>query len=634
MAFDLASAKDDSGGFDLSSAYDPDEKSPRRDDFSRMEEPTFVDRAALATDKVLTNLGEAMPDFLPSRQDIVNLAGGMSEMGGLLRNSPRAQNAGVQQDAGWTTAGRVLDPVANTVGAKVFQGAALGGRLLDLSKNASRIFAGGASGGTVGAMNGTPVEGAAIGMALPPAFQALGNLGMKAYATARNLAAGAEGNAINYLHKVFGGDQARVADALESLKGFLPGERPTAGLAAVSTGQPITALKSLETGARSRIPQEFNVIDDANAAARAKPLDEMADPGRRYFDRATGTTPPSELEAIRSQMADPLYVMAGKDRVPLSPEINALLQGPEMQSAVRRGTGGFQQGQINAGSGAIPGMRLGVPTPQATPLGGMPDAPFMPDHGDIPVQQLMLVKAELSKQIDGLKNAVDSAGRERLGRLLDARSQLDGQMRAASGGYGVATDIYRNASLPIHQADAAETLLQALRSPSGAEREAAFLTARQNSAQTVRKATGDNRFASVEDLFGGDKTRQILDPLGKSVRREADYARLPAPQGSLPELASTLTKVEGASVPWFSPIVTASRHVAKQLGMNTDDAAQMIIDKATTDPKALATLLKQIPPKDRGEAMQYFFQKMRDASNSNSVMGVAAGQSAQMVGQE
>lgn len=470
---------------------------------------------------------------------------------------------------------------------------------------------------------------AAIGAAVPFAAPFAGKLADALVQKGQQLARGAQGQAIDYLRKVFPDNWQEVVSRLKDLRGFLPGEQPTAGMAAVSGDTPIVALKALQEGAESRIPQPFAEIQQMNQSARVAPLEEMAHVGRRYPGEAM-----SEAEALRAQVTDPLYRIAGENRIPLDERVAAILRGEEAAQALRKGETSFQQAQMNAvGGGATPpiGKIRGAKT-DTTPVVSEYRSPwelppigetstFMPDLGSRSVNELQRVKNSLTKQIDALSSATDSEGKLKLAQLIEARTQLNEAMRQ-SGNYALASDIFKNYSAPQNRAQVSEVLLNALRAPTGNERISAFLSAMKNAPQTVKKAGGP-RFKDFEQVYTPDQMQKVIRPLERSISREAEYAALQAPQSSLPKLEGALSGLEHITPPIFMPIVTAARTLAKRLGADTDEAAQLVIDRAMTDPRELAKLIEATPPTQRSAVMNGI-RKLAASRQTGAVVGATA----------
>ncbi len=591
------------------------------------EPESFVDRTALATDKVLKNLGGVLPDFLPSRQQLVDVAAGASEMGGMLRNAPRLQN--VATESGARTVGRLLDPVSGVVGAKAYQAATMIPKVAKLGAINQGVVGGTAAGGAVGAMSGEPVEGAVMGGVMGGAIPGLSFLGGKAYDLASRIMYGAEGQVVDYLNKVFGGNRERVAQTLDELKALVPGEQPTTGLGAVSGPQLVPELKALSEGARKRLGAIFANRELENQAARSAPLEEIALPARRYFDADTGAVGLSQAEALRKQVTDPLYRIANPDQVALNPQLRAVLEAQQVAPLTSRAEGSIGQARANMGAGgrSAPAQGGAGYVPEGpNSFGMMPDTPFMPQDPTRTIGELQRVKDELSKRIKDIANASDTPSVTLRNQLIDARRQLTDSMKTQSGSYAMANQIFKNLSGAQNQGEVADVLLKALRSPTNVEREASFLRALQEAPQTLTKA-GQKGTQDIREVMTPDQMREVINPITRSVRREADYDKLRASGESLPEMKGTLAKIEESSPPLLNRAVSIVRSAMKGIGAETDEAAQALLDRATLDPKELAGLLRRTPPAQRSELMNYVFRRNKELQQNPQVMGAMVGAS-------
>mgnify|MGYP003439612354 CR=1 FL=1 len=571
---------------------------------------------------------------LPSfPQEVVNLAAGASEMGGLLRDAPRLQN--VATEDGWRTAGRILDPTAAVVGMKGFQAAQqlpkLGAALEGISPLAARIrpmldkvtgvatatplrqsvVGGAGAGAAVGALQGEPLEGAAMGAAMGAAFRPLELLGAKAYELAANVKAGAEGQVVNYLNKVFPDNKQAVVDALGQLRALVKGEQPTAGLAATIDPERALLLKTLEEQARSRNPQAFIGRDIASQSARVSPLDEMAAPGQRYFDPDTGRVGLSEAEAFRKQVTDPLYTKANPQMVEIPPSLISALEGAQAAPVAARGERAIQQTAANVGG--VPSMREATIPKGPDVLGMIPEGtPFMPQNPSRMVSDLQKIKNELSEKIKALDRATDAPSVTMRNNLVNVRRQLTSQMEGQSGQYKLATDIYRNLSQPQNQAEVAQVLRDALESPTGVERLSTFLAARKNAPQTIKRAGGDPRYSAIEEIMTPEQM-QTIGGITRSVQREAEYAGLKAPREALPEFKNVWQSLEEMTPAFLKTVITAARKGLQTKGGKVATEADAILDAAAADPQLMMKLLNSVPPKDRNELANALFARVKQA---------------------
>jgi hypothetical protein len=70
------------------------------------------------------------------------------------------------------------------------------------------------------------------------------------------------------------------------------------------------------------------------------------------------------------------------------------------------------------------------------------------------------------------------------------------------------------------------------------------------------------------------------------------------------------------------------RNVSKRLGLETDEQAIALVNKATTDPAFFAQLIRDTPPKDRNKLINLLrsdLPKMLEQYGGGVVQGGAAG---------
>jgi|GEM_PF-4087408 len=494
-----------------------------------------------------------------------------------------------------------------------------------------RSTAGAATGGAASALVNPEhaATGAAFGAAAPPVLGVAGWGANKLYEGGRNLLAGKEGQVLNYLDKVFpGGLEARkkIAVELMKLKSRVTGERPTSGMAAVSGDVPIPALKAMEEGARARpeMAQAFAARDAANEAARARPLEAIAAVGRRP---QVGQNMPEQLsraEATRKTATAPMYKLAEKDVVVVDDTLNEILGGAQVQDAANRAGLGLRQAVTNA---LVAGKQPpgGITRGTVTPAYSLPEWAMEPmveqavKPTTVTVDLLRRFKAEIGKDISNLKGVTDEAGKTKLAQLTTANSQLDKWIRANSKAYGAAQDTYKLLSEPQNQADVAEALLNALRSPLGIERKAAFANAYRDAARTIQNKAGVPRFEQIGQVMSPTQKRMI-DATQASISREAKYAALDAKQSILPEMSSTLDVIE-QNVPGFlNKVVTATRKGLIRAGGQLDKESQVIVDRLMLEPKELAAFIVKKTPAEQDQIARYFAGKVNEGAIVNSIV--------------
>jgi hypothetical protein len=238
------------------------------------------------------------------------------------------------------------------------------------------------------------------------------------------------------------------------------------------------------------------------------------------------------------------------------------------------------------------------------PQGPMGGTPFQAPYTQLPmrsIDDLQRAKNYLTKEIDSLSNATDSAGLLRAAQLRDVRRQLTESMRKQSPDYDTASQLFAEFSAPQNQSEVYQQLATALRKPGQpGERIGTFMAARENAPRTLKRA-GLPRYQFLEQVLTPQQSAEV-NALTSSLRREADYAALPRSTGALPEFISPAEHVESAMPPWLKSVVTASRHVLKKIAGHTDEQVAAIIDDAMLDPNKLAALIEKLPPEVQREA--------------------------------
>lgn len=357
---------------------------PKRADTSIQPE-SMVDKAALAADKVISRMGESVPDFLPNRQNIVDMATGAS---GLMRGTanqvgnlvgagdvgekiwPSSQST----HGGWETAGRMVDPVAMTIASGTGYHPVLGNGikqgLMALGKN---VLSGAATGGTIGTLSdqGTGKEGAIAGAAaslIGPLIEGGGAL----YRGGKNLIdpfleGGTERAASQTAKKLTGNRTQAVLQALDNPDQFVPNSPVTAGEAAAKAGS--AEFSGLEKALKPTLPSDYDQIAQAQKNARISLLRGI---GRDTTAERTAITAPMREAAIENANIAgqklPIYNEAAQNS--RQSMISAMQNRGQLQ------TDAAQQGVLSQGGVVPPSLGgTGNPSPSAIPVPGLPRIP-------------------------------------------------------------------------------------------------------------------------------------------------------------------------------------------------------------------------------------------------------------------
>lgn len=528
----------------------------------------------------------------------------------------------VDKSSGLYTVGSLADPAGLYTGMKAYQ---VGKALPVGAKYLKNIVGGAAAGGAVGGLSeDTDIgTGAGIGAGISAALGPLGWAGKKTYETGRNLYAGKEGQAQKYLAEIFGStpERAKVADELLKMKTGVTGERQTAGLASVTGEKPIPALKALEERARGTptVAAEFAERDAANEAARARPLESIAAIGRKPPAEQGMPQRLSRAEATRQNITAPMYKEAGKDVVVVDDELQNVLGGAEVQSALNSAETSLKQAITNAlvaGKKPPSGFTSGSTTRGHDLPEWSMDGPTTPDivkPSTVTIDMLQRVKNNIDEEISSLTGTIDSAGKTKLSQLKVARAQLDKKMRESSTKWAGAQDTFKDLSEPQNQAQVAQKLLESLQSPAGVERAASLGQAWRNAPSTITNKAGVPRYQEMGQVFSPTQMRQA-EGVVESVGREAKYASLPAKQTILPEVKNALDIVEKGTPGYLSVITTTFRKILSKAGGKLDNDSQAIIDRLMLEPEKLAAFMQKQTPVERDVIEKYL-------TNANNLVG-------------
>ena len=488
------------------------------------------------------------------------------------------------------------------------------GEATTLGARAIRSAIGGAAAGATGEgiMRGDPMSGAAYGAILGPVGEGIVSGAGSAYRAGKQMFSSAEDKLGTMLREAMGTPRAQqFVTALRELKNqpTLPGETLTVGHAA---SEALPEAKVIEEIAkRSPGANRLLEIEAANQAARAAPLENIAAPARPGVAHQGGTVPESTAEVIRTQQTKPIYRQAEPDRVEIPPHVEAMMEGPEAVAAVRAGRDKFAQHQaevFNEGR---------IPPPRATP--------YDPDTGkfaDYSIAELQFIKNELSGRIS---RAAQGGDTETAHQLNEVRKAVVGEMQSQSPTYAHATSQYRTLSEPVNQGQIAQKLLDALNSPSGQERSAAFIKALREAPQTIRKALGDTRFKQIEQVMTAPQMADI-NAVRTSLEREARYANLPAPEGILRKVENIPEQLRKNLPPVFSVVATTVRAGLKNIGIKGKQEIMDTMNEVVTNPERLASILERLPVHERGKFANAVRQLARSQRTPGYTIGAITGQ--------
>jgi len=542
--------------------------------------------------------------FLPTEQDIALL-----EQGTAASGKAQAANIGGEialtalPGAGAYKAATSLPKIANA------------GRYLKSAIGGSAAGAAGA-----GTMGENPLMGAITGAALGPAGTGIADLGGMGWNGIKRLGQSADTGAAKYLRELTDTPEADAA-VLRGLRGLVPGEQTRAGVAA-TVDPKMLYMRELQEQATRRQGGQHLMVDQANEAARAAPLEQIAALGQRTFNPTTRRTDPSYAEDIRSRVTGPMYESAMGDRVAVQPTLAQVLRGAEVMPPAAKGGRQFAQEQSNAAAagrtvpeGHAPYIEQPV---MRDPSTGAPYAgqPFMPQVETQSIRELQLVRKNLD---DKIAQAVQQGDRMTVRRLTEARNQLSSEMTGQSGNFNLANTTFRNMSQPQNAAEIAQVYANALRD-QGVN---GLVSARNNTARTLKRADQSSRFQHEGEVFTPQQMQDV-EAVTRSAQRQADLNAIPNVQ--LPRQISTAEIVEQGIPGLLNRTIAIGKKALSRLGAHTDEQVRTIMDEASLNPQRMAELLTQIPASERPN----FIDAVRRMNPQGALTGYTTGQ----IGQE
>jgi hypothetical protein len=468
--------------FDKPAKYDP-----RKDKFHQEAEKTLSytpGELIAGSAPVRYALGAASP-ILGAGQLISNALGG-SDLDERLRTLEQMKRRGMEaygqegvDIAG--LAGTVMSPVslglmkmpvASTAAGRIGQGAAVGAGMGASMPVTEGDFVSGKA-AQVGL-------GAALGGAIPTALEG----GRSAYRVGRNvidplLPGGTERAVGRTMLRAVGDKRDQVMQALRSPSEIVPGSVPTAAEAAAPAGS--AEFSGLQRLAEQRMPTAYADIQRAQETARKAAIQAFG----------KDITALRLAETARSAGANSDYAIAYAQAVRADPKLAMMAHNPYFKKALPTA---FDLAEAN---GVSPKADL--------------------------TQFLHYVKTGLDDMLSGTKPAT-AVGRGEEKAVSTLKKQLLGWMGTKNPAYETARSNFSAASKPIDQMKVGQELEKALTSPVGtSERPGVFANAMREAPRTLKKATGQPRFDSLDDVLTpsqANAARAVLADLARSSERE------------------------------------------------------------------------------------------------------------------
>jgi len=308
-----------------------------------------------------------------------------------------------------------------------------------------------------------------------------------------------------------------IVNALRGAQEIVPGSMPTAAQAAADTG--VVGFQKMGKSAAGVLETEY--------AARAA---QQAEAQLRAV-RGVGQTPAavSSAELSRAGVTAPMYKKADQVLSKVDADFATLASRPTMQAALNRAE------RLAADKG-IP-FQIGKATPETRTPSAILDASGRPmgetvtpaRFAELPGTSVHFIKQALDDVIAdpatyGIGKSEVNAARNVRREFLDWVSQTN-----KNPAYLEARDTFAKLSEPINQMKVGQFLENKLVPALGEEtarlRAAGYAGALDQAPSTIKRATGETRFQSLEDIFKNDPQalkalRDVRDDLARQAKSE------------------------------------------------------------------------------------------------------------------
>ena len=372
-----------------------------------------------------------------------------------------------------------------------------------------------------------------------------------------------------------------VAKALQGAKQIIPGSQPTAAEAVAGNpaGTSIQALQKLTAQTAGGPSVAFGHREMQNQSARERIINAIA-----------GGRSQSELEAVRESAAQSMYPPALQKIVTSDSALEELLRRPSMSKALARAADlAKDKGDVFQIGKNVPAQTVASPILSKS---GTHYTSTVPEQvAKYPVQSLHYVKKALDDMVKNPERF--GIGKSEEAAVLELKNKLLEWTGKHAPDYTAARKVFELLSKPVNRAQVRDALADKLRSSTGNETPGTFVKAVDQSAQMLKKATGNPRYETIED---------VLRP------REAKMARLVAEDAERklsslhpvqPTSLQGMEDITSGNMPHLSllsrPVVIANA-LLKHLGKSSiEPKVDALNTELLLNPKRLGEFLSSYP---------------------------------------
>jgi hypothetical protein len=226
---------------------------------------------------------------------------------------------------------------------------------------------------------------------------------------------------------------------------------------------------------------------------------------------------------------------------------------------------------------------------------------FTNKDGFINAKDLYTIRKELGNTIKThAKETSNWDKRLTSGLERDLQKNIDDAIEAAGGaGWKDYLSTYRDMSKPINQMQVGQELEKSLTTGLGtAERPAAFANALRNAPQTLKRATGQPRYETLDEVLDPSQTKAVGNVL-EDLKRTSLHEQL-SKAGT--EKARDLVGQISPALPaagMFNPKYSVLRALSNRLAGRVEGKSLDRLAEAMQDPVLMAKLMQSASPVER-----------------------------------
>jgi len=392
------------------------------------------------------------------------------------------------------------------------------------------------------------------------------------------------------------GQAPEIINALRNAQEIVPGSLPTAAEAAAGTG--VVGFQQLGRSAAREMPTEYRGRAAEQGQARVGAIQQV------------GQTPEAlaQAEALRAATAEKNYGVADQILASTDEQYGALLNRPAMQAALSKARElaankdkTFEIGQ-NRPKQTVPSSILDE---QGRPVG---ETVIPAQTSELPGTSIQFIKEAFDDLIND-PNAAGFKGNEARA-ITGVKNEFLKWADTKNPAYAKARAIFSDQSKPVNQMQIGQYLEQkftpTLGQGTSADRATAFATALENAPTTIKKSTGENRFATLTEALTPEQLK-IVEDVKADLARTAKSRNLAS--GTLKQdfdVAKATSAIGGETIfpNMINTITTVTNSVWRKLrGQIDQKLAAEIATEMLFPGKAAEALEKAFKQQQRRQAI-------------------------------